>query len=106
MNLKLEKIGKEEVRENMKRMNNVKAVGPDDIPVEVWKCLGEIALEFLTKLYNRTMERERMPEEWKDSILIPIFKNKGDVQSYSHYRGIKLISHTMKLWERVVERRL
>ena len=47
-----------------------------------------------------------MPEEWRDSVLIPIFKNKGDVQSCSNYRGIKLISHTMKLWERVVERRL
>ena len=87
-------------------MKNGKAVGPDDIPVEVWKCLGEIALEFLTKLYNRTMESERMPEEWRDSILIPSFKNKGDVQSCSNYRGIKLISHSMKLWERVVERRL
>ena len=105
-NLEVEKISKEEVRENMKRMKNGKAVGPDDIPVEVWKCLGEIALEFLTKLYNRTMESERMPEEWRDSILIPIFKNKGDVQSCSNYRGIKLISHSMKLWERVVERRL
>ena len=102
----MEKISKEEVRENMKRMKNGKAVGPDDIPVEVWKCLGEIALEFLTKLYSRTMESERMPEEWRDSILIPIFKNKGDVQSCSNYRGIKLISHSMKLWERVVERRL
>ena len=106
VNLEVEKISKEEVRENMKRMKNGKAVGPDDIPVEVWKCLGEIALEFLTKLYNRTMESERMPEEWRDSILIPIFKNKGDVQSCSNYRGIKLISHSMKLWERVVERRL
>ena len=47
-----------------------------------------------------------MPEEWRDSILIPIFKNKGDVQSCSNYRGIKLISHSMKIWERVVERRL
>ena len=27
--------------ENMQRMKNGKAVGPDDIPVEVWKCLGE-----------------------------------------------------------------
>ena len=44
-------------------MKNGKAVGPDDIPVEVWKCLGESALKFLTKLYNRTMESERMPEE-------------------------------------------
>ena len=63
-------------------------------------------LEFLTKLYNRTVESERMPDEWRDIILIPIFKNKGDVQNCSNYRGIKLVSHTMKLWERVVERRL
>ena len=34
------------------------------------------------------------------------FKNKGDVQSCSNYKGIKLISHTMKLWERIVEKRL
>ena len=102
----MEKISKEEVREIMKRTKKEKAVGPGDIPVEVWKCLGEIALEFLTKLYNRTMESERMPDEWRDSILIPIFKNKGNVQSCSNYRGIKLISHTMKLWERVVERGL
>ena len=27
-------------------------------------------------------------------------------QSYSNYRDIKLISHSMKLWERVVERRI
>ena len=106
VNLEVEKISKEEVRENMKRMKNGKAVGADDIPMEVWKCLGEIALEFLMKLYNRTMESERMTEEWRDSILIPIFKNKGDVQSCSNYRGIKLISHSMELWERVVERRL
>ncbi|KAK3562946.1 hypothetical protein QTP86_011695 [Hemibagrus guttatus] len=47
-----------------------------------------------------------MPEEWRRSVLVPIFKNKGDVQSCSNYRGIKLMSHTMKLWERVVEARL
>ena len=58
------------------------------------------------KVYNRTMESERMPEEWRDSVLIPIFKNKGDVQSCSNYRGIKFIGHTMKLWERIIERRL
>ena len=37
VNLEVEKISKEEVRENMKRMRNVKAIGPADIPVEV--CL-------------------------------------------------------------------
>nr|GEY76645.1 hypothetical protein [Tanacetum cinerariifolium] len=30
----------------------------------------------------------------------------GDAQACSNYRGIKLLSHTMKLWERVIERML
>ncbi|KAK3508871.1 hypothetical protein QTP70_011009 [Hemibagrus guttatus] len=102
---KVDKIRKDEVRKALKRMKSGKAVGPDDIPVEVWKCLGEAAVEFLTSLFNRVLESERMSEEWR-SVLVPIFKNKGDVQSCSNYRGIKLMSHTMKLWERVVEARL
>ncbi|KAK3506921.1 hypothetical protein QTP70_031225 [Hemibagrus guttatus] len=103
---KVDKIRKDEIRKALKRMKSGKAVGPDDIPVEVWKCLGEAAVEFLTSLFNRVLESERMPEEWRRSVLVPIFKNKGDVQSCSNYRGIKLMSHTMKLWERVVEARL
>ncbi|KAK3571603.1 hypothetical protein QTP86_015338 [Hemibagrus guttatus] len=103
---KVDKIRKDEVRKALKRMKSGKAVGPDNIPVEVWKCLGEAAVEFLTSLFNRVLESERMPEEWRRSVLVPIFKNKGDVQSCSNYRGIKLMSHTMKLWERVVEARL
>ncbi|KAK3553431.1 hypothetical protein QTP70_003591 [Hemibagrus guttatus] len=103
---KVDKIRKDEVRKALKRMKSGKAVGPDDIPVEVWKCLGEAAVEFLASLFNRVLESERMPEEWRRSVLVPIFKNKGDVQSCSNYRGIKLMSHTVKLWERVVEARL
>ncbi|KAK3564418.1 hypothetical protein QTP86_018806 [Hemibagrus guttatus] len=103
---KVDKIRKDEVRKALKRMKSGKAVGPDDIPVEVWKCLGEEAVDFLTSLFNRVLENEKMPEEWRRSVLVPIFKNKGDVQSCSNYRGIKLMSHTMKLWERVVEARL
>ncbi|RXN38888.1 Retrovirus-related Pol poly LINE-1 [Labeo rohita] len=99
-------ISKSEVRRALKRMKSGKAVGPDDIPVEVWKCLGEVAVEFLTSLFNKILDSETIPEEWRRSVLVPIFKNKGDVQSCGNYRGIKLMSHTMKLWERVVEARL
>ncbi|KAK3516022.1 hypothetical protein QTP70_001865 [Hemibagrus guttatus] len=57
---KVDKIRKDEVRKALKRMKSGKAVGPDDIPVEVWKCLGEAAVEFLTSLFNRVLESERM----------------------------------------------
>uniref|UniRef100_A0A3B3ILM2 Endonuclease/exonuclease/phosphatase domain-containing protein n=1 Tax=Oryzias latipes TaxID=8090 RepID=A0A3B3ILM2_ORYLA len=62
-------IGKDEVRKALKRMKSGKAVGPDDVPVEVWKCLGETAVEFLTRLFNRILESEKMPEEWRRSVL-------------------------------------
>ena len=38
-------------------------VGPDDTPVEAWRCLGEKAVEFLMRLFNTILESERMPEE-------------------------------------------
>ncbi|XP_060195173.1 uncharacterized protein LOC132624406 [Lycium barbarum] len=38
--------------------------------------------------------------------MIPLYKNKGDIQNCNNYRGIKLLSHTMKVWERVVEARM
>ncbi|KAK3530982.1 hypothetical protein QTP70_007794 [Hemibagrus guttatus] len=49
-------------------MKSGKAVGPDDIPVEVWKCLGEAAVEFLASLFNRVLENlekayDRVPRE-------------------------------------------
>ncbi|KAK3546595.1 hypothetical protein QTP70_030482, partial [Hemibagrus guttatus] len=65
---KVDKIRKDEVRKALKRMKSGKAVGPDDIPVEVWKCLGEAAVEFLTNLFNRVLENlekayDRVPRE-------------------------------------------
>ncbi|KAK3565344.1 hypothetical protein QTP86_007137 [Hemibagrus guttatus] len=65
---KVDKIRKDEVRKALKRMKSGKAVGPDNIPVEVWKCLGEAAVEFLTSLFNRVLENleksyDRVPRE-------------------------------------------
>ena len=42
----------------------------------------------------------------RESWVVPLYKGKGDAQECKNYRGIKLLSHTMKLWERVVEGRL
>ncbi|KAF7644203.1 hypothetical protein LDENG_00226100 [Lucifuga dentata] len=56
VNQEVPKISKDEVRRSLKRMKSGKAVGPDDIPVEVWKCLGEVAVEFLTRLFNEILD--------------------------------------------------
>ena len=69
-------VSREEVKNALRRMKKGKAVGPDELPVEVWKCMGEMGMMFLTRLFNRLLMGERLPEEWRRSVLIPIYKNK------------------------------
>jgi hypothetical protein len=52
-------------------------MGPDEIPIEVWRSLGDVAIVWLTKLFNLIFRSNKMPDEWRQSILVPIFKNKG-----------------------------
>ena len=63
MNGEVRRVTEDEVMTAMKKMKNGKAVGPDDIPVEAWRNLGDIAERLLTRLFNRILEGERMPEE-------------------------------------------
>ena len=102
----VEDISVEEVRTGLRKMKMGKAQGPDDIPVEAWIALGNKGVEFLVNLFNRFLRGEKMPEEWRRSVLVPLYKGKGDIKECGNYRGIKLMSHTMKLWERVIEARI
>ena len=40
------------------------------------------------------------------SVVVPIFKEKGDAMSCGAYRGVKLLEHAKKIVEKVLERRL
>jgi hypothetical protein len=100
------RIQESEVKDVLKRMKGGKTMGSDGMPIEVWRTLGDVAIVWLTNLFNLIFRSNKMPDEWRQSILVPIFKNKGDVQSCINYRGIKLMSHTMKLWKRIIEHRL
>ena len=87
-------------------MKRTKAVGPDNIQIEVWRGLREEGIRWLTNLFNTILRTHKMLEEWRNNTLIPLFKKKGDAQVCGNYKGIKLLSHTLKLWERVIERRI
>ena len=48
-------VSREEVNNALKRMKKGKAAGPDELPIEVWKCMGEMGIKFLTRLFNRLL---------------------------------------------------
>ena len=87
-------------------MRGSNVIGSGNISIEVWKGLGDDGIHCLTNLFNVILRSSKMPEEWKVSTLIPLFKSKGDAQVCGSYKGIKLLSHTMKLWKRVIEKRI
>lgn len=35
-----------------------KAMGPDDIPMEAWNCVGEIGSIWLTRVFNKIKNKE------------------------------------------------
>ena len=72
------RIQESKVKEALKRMKAYKALGLGDIPIEVWRCLGDAGI-WLTKLFNNIFKSNKMSDEWRRSILVPIFKNKGDI---------------------------
>ena len=55
-------VSREEVKNAVRRMKKGKAFGPDELPVEVWKCTGKMGIEFLTRLFNRLLMGERRIE--------------------------------------------
>ncbi|XP_071695456.1 uncharacterized protein [Rutidosis leptorrhynchoides] len=79
-NINCERISEEEVRLALQKMGRNKSVGPDQIPIEVWRCLGDTGVRWLTCLFNKAFRSSKMPMEWRLSETIPIYKNKGDAQ--------------------------
>lgn len=96
----------DEIQKALAKMKPKKALGPDAIPIEAWKALGRTGIVWLQMFFNQIMKLKAMPSSWRLSTLVSIYKNKGDPRDCGSYRPIKLLSHTMKLFERVLDHRI
>ena len=99
-------IRMDEIEAVLRLTKNNKAPGPDMIPIETIKAGGQPLKDMLLELFNRSWISGTVPREWNQSLICPIFKNKGDPLECKNYRGISLMSHAGKLYERILERRL
>jgi hypothetical protein len=50
-----------------------KLPGSDQIPAELIQVGGEILLSAIRKLINSIWNKEELPDQWKESIIVPIF---------------------------------
>ena len=93
------RIEVEQVRCAMNHMKIGKASGPSGVALELFKAGGDKCLKSLTNTFNDILFKYQLPKEWMLSLLVPIFKWKGDPLNTRSYRGIKLLQNAFKLQE-------
>jgi hypothetical protein len=77
----------------------------DQILAELIQAGGETWCSGIHKLINSIWNTEEFPDQWKESIIVPIYKN-GNKADSSNYRGISLLSITYKILSNILLSRL
>ena len=94
-----------DVRKLLSNINSNKAQGPDGIHGKILKnCSVGLAYP-LTCIFRGSYNSGYIPQEWKLANVVPIFK-KGKKSEVENYRPISLTCLVMKVFERIVMRKL
>ena len=89
-NLKLHNVSvtPKMVRKAIMNLDLSKASGPDCIPVVVLKnCEPELSY-MLVELFNKSLKESCLPDCWKISSVVPVFKNVGERSTAKNYRPV------------------
>ena len=89
----------------IEKLKSHKSPGIDQIPTELIKEGGRTIRYQIHKLIFSIWNKEGLPEEWKESIIVPIHK-KGDKTDCNNYRGISLLPTTYKMLSNILVSRL
>ena len=54
-------------KDAMRTAMKMRRVDGQLVQTEAWRCIGEITVELLTRLFNEIMESEMIPKEWRRS---------------------------------------
>jgi len=102
----IQEISEAEVKASLDQMKSGKAADPSGVVSEMLKAAGDAGVRGLTSLFKKILSERKVPIDWTRSWITSVYKGKGDALECSSYRGIKLLEHAMKVFERVIERRL
>jgi hypothetical protein len=80
-----------EVEIAIAKLKKFKSPGSDQIPAELIQAGGEILLSAIHKPISSVWNKEELPDQWKESIIVPVYK-KGDKTDCNNHRGISLLS--------------
>ena len=98
-------ITENEVLDQLSILDSSKSYGPDQVPPKLLKEGRQEIYKSLCRLFNISLESSKVPNLWKKSNVVPIFK-KGDASTVSNYRPISLLSVVNKIMERIISKHI
>lgn len=98
-------ILKSEVIKALEQTKDGKAAGCDEIPAEFLRLINENNLNIVLDLFNKIYDSGQIPSDWLKSTFITLPK-KANSKKCSEYRLISLMSHTLKVFLRVIHSRI
>jgi hypothetical protein len=87
------------------KLKRYKSPGVDQIPAELIQAGGEKLRSEIRKLIKLIWNKEELPHQWKESVVVPIH-TKGDKTNCSNYRGISFLSTSYKILSNILLSRL
>ena len=81
------------------------AAGPDSVSSRMLQETARSISPSLTELFNLSLKKAKVPDQWKISNITPIFKS-GDPSSALNYHPISLLPLISKILERIIHSRL
>ena len=94
-----------EVEITIGKLKKYKSPGIDQIPAELIQDGRNSLLSEIYKLLLAIWKNDMLPEQWKESIIVPIYK-KGEKTNCSNYRGISLLLTSYKILSSIILGRL
>ena len=96
-----------DVRKIIKSLPNKASFGSDEISYRLLKEAGPGVVGPLTTLFNLSLHSNRVPDEWKEAIVCPIFKGGRKArQDPTNYRPISLTSCVARTMEKLVNNQM
>ena len=69
-------MARNEIVEAIQSMKSGKATGTSGVSVEMIVASGKIGVKVMMELCQHVLDGRGMPDEWKTSVIVPIFKER------------------------------
>ena len=83
------------IRKALGKMKQGKTAGPSGVISEMLKAAGEEGLEKLRLLAELVFSSGEIPKDLEESLILNLYKGKGDALDRGNYRGLKLNDQVM-----------